>query len=116
MGDAQAEAELVTVLAPFHRKLATASRISTAIVTARSAGWSHFTGSLNKTIRPSPAKLVQRALVLVDQRTETGVILAEHAHHLLGLRRFGERSEAAQVAEHDTDVAAMALDDIVRRM
>ena len=41
------------------------------------------------------------------------MVLAEHAHHLLRLRRLGESGEAAQIAEHDADVAAMALDDVV---
>ena len=37
-----------------------------------------------------------------------GVVFAQHAHHLLGLGALGERGEAAQVAEHDGDLAAMA--------
>ncbi len=63
--------------------------------------------------QPVAGKLVQRAFVLVDQRAEAGVIVAEHAHHLLRLRGLGERREAAQIAEHHADVAAMALDDVV---
>ncbi len=40
---------------------------------------------------------------------ETGVILAQHAHHFFRLRHFGEGREAAQIAEHHRHLAAVAL-------
>ena len=40
------------------------------------------------------------------------MILAQHAHHLLRLRGFGEGGEAAQVAEHHADVAAVAFESV----
>ena len=44
---------------------------------------------------------------------DLAVILAQHVHHLLGLRRFGERGEAAQIREHDADLAPVAFQRIV---
>ena len=44
---------------------------------------------------------------------ETVVVLAQHRHHLLGLGGFGEGGEAAQVAEHDGDVAAVAFEQLL---
>ena len=41
------------------------------------------------------------------------MVLAQHAHHLLGLGRLGEGGEAAQVEEHDGDLAAVALQRIL---
>ena len=39
------------------------------------------------------------------------MVLAQDRHHLLGLGGLGERREAAQVAEHDDDLAAVALEE-----
>ena len=58
-------------------------------------------------------KAFQRAFVLVDERAEARVIFAQHGHDLLGLGGLGERREAAQVAEHDGDVAAVALEHLL---
>ena len=41
------------------------------------------------------------------------MILAQHRHHLLGLGGLGEGGEAAQVAEHDGDVAAVAVEQLL---
>ena len=57
--------------------------------------------------------MLERALVLEDQLARDLVVLAQHAHHLLGLRDLGEGGEAAQVEEHHGDLAAMALQRIV---
>jgi class 3 adenylate cyclase/HAMP domain-containing protein len=51
---------------------------------------------------------VERALVAEDQFAERGMIFTQHVHDFLGFGAFGERGEAAQVAEHDGDLAAMA--------
>ena len=41
------------------------------------------------------------------------MILAQHRHHLLGLGGLGESGEAAQVAEHHGDLAAVALEQLL---
>ena len=41
------------------------------------------------------------------------MIFAQHRHDLLGLGGFGERREAAQIAEHDRDVAAVAVEHLL---
>src|SRR6185312_6124387 len=52
---------------------------------------------------------IEGALERLDERHERPVIGAQELHHLLGLRRFGEGGEAAQVAEEGGDVAAMTF-------
>ena len=42
-------------------------------------------------------EMLDRSVVLDDHAAELGVILAQHAHHLLRLRRLGEAGEAAQI-------------------
>jgi hypothetical protein len=39
------------------------------------------------------------------------MVLAKEIQHLLGLGRLGEGGVAAEVAEHDDDLAAMAFED-----
>ena len=41
------------------------------------------------------------------------VVFAQHRHHLLGLGGLGEGGEAAQVAEHDGDVLAVAVEQLL---
>src|SRR5436190_21887422 len=86
---------------------ATASRIATAIAAARSAASGHGSGSLKNTMMPSPEKW---SSVPSDCITKgpSAVILAQQVEHLLGLGRLGEGGEAAHIAEHDDDVAAVA--------
>jgi hypothetical protein len=45
----------------------------------------------------------------VDDLAERAVILAQHLHYLLRFGRFGKRSEAAQIAEDNRHIAAVAL-------
>jgi hypothetical protein len=51
--------------------------------------------------------------VLHHQPADRRVVLAEHRHHLLRIGGLGEGGEAAQVEEHDRDLAAMALQRIL---
>ena len=51
--------------------------------------------------------------MLEDQAAHLGVVLAEHAHHLLGLGGLGERREAAQVEEDHGDLAAVAAEGVL---
>ena len=62
---------------------------------------------------PSPVKRSSVPSCVEDQPAHRGVVLAEHAHHLLGLGGLGEGGEAAQVEEDDRDLAPMALQRIV---
>ena len=41
------------------------------------------------------------------------MVFAQHSHHLLGLGGVGEGGEAAQVAEHDGDVLAVAVEQLL---
>jgi hypothetical protein len=41
------------------------------------------------------------------------MVLAQQVEHLFRLGGFGEGGEAAQVAEHDDDVAAVAFEDVL---
>ena len=52
--DPEAEVQVVALLLPPSASSLTRSRIARAILTARNAGSSQGTGSLKKTIRPSP--------------------------------------------------------------
>src|SRR5207245_8942103 len=56
---------------------------------------------------------LQRRLELEHERPERVVVFAQHAHHFLGLRSLRERGEAAEVAEDDRDLAAMALEKLL---
>ena len=80
---------------------------------ARGAGSATGTGSLKKTMMPSPVK---RSSVPSCSRTsaaDRGVVFAEHRHHVFRIGGLGERGEAAQVEEDDRDLAPVALQRIV---
>ena len=49
----------------------------------------------------------------MNQRSERAVIIGEKRRHLLGLGRFGKGGEAAQVAEQDDNIPAMALENFL---
>ena len=86
-----------------------ASRIATAILTARSAGWGIGTGSLKNIMIPSPENWFERPLELADQRSQCAVILAQEIQNFLGLGGLGERGVATKIAEYDNDFTAMTL-------
>ena len=56
---------------------------------------------------------LERAFVLEDQLSHLGVVLAEHAHHFLGLRGLGERRESPQIEEHHGHFPAVRLQRVV---
>ena len=96
--DADAEAELVAALLPACGSAApTRSRIASAMRTARSAASGTGTGSLKKIIMPSPVKRSSVPSCARISSPHRGVVLAQHAHHLLGLGGLREGGEAAQV-------------------
>ncbi len=88
--------------------LPTASRISTAILTARLV-WS---GERDRRVEQHHDAVtgiaVERALVAEDQFAKRCVIFAQHVHDLFRLGALGERGEPAQVAEHHRHLAAVA--------
>ena len=87
--------------------------IATAMRTARSPGSGTGTGSLKKTMMPSPVK---RSSVASCSRTSAPTAAwysASTRHHLFRLGGLGEGGEAAQVEEDDGDLAPMALERIV---
>src|SRR6516162_11409354 len=55
--------------------------------------------------------MIERALEARHERPDRGVKLAQHGPNLLGLTGLGKGGVAAQIAEHDNDVAAMALEN-----
>ena len=59
--------------------------------------------------------VVERALERGDDRPHRGVVVAEQRHHLFRLGALGKAGKAAQIAEHDDDLAAMAFEDRSRR-
>ena len=90
MRDADAEPELVTVLAPtdaeFGNSLAHLDRHAhRPLVRVRARQ-----GIIEQDHHAVADETLDRALVFVDQRAEACVILAQHRHHLLGLGRLGE--------------------------
>ena len=61
--------------------------------------------------QPVAGEALQRALEAGHEIAERSVVLREHLHHVLGLDCLRERREAAQVAEHNRDLAAMAFEE-----
>ena len=57
--------------------------------------------------------MLERPLVFEDQLSGGLVILAQHAHDLLGLGDLGESSEPAQVQIYDRDFASMAFERVL---
>jgi hypothetical protein len=66
---------------------------------------------LNSTNEAITQEALEGALVPVDDRTCGRVESAENSCHFLGLGDFGERREAPQIGENDTDLAAMAAEE-----
>ena len=57
-------------------------------------------------------ELIERALILTDQRPQRAVVLVQEVEHLLGLGRLREGGVAAQIAEHD-DLSATTFKDLL---
>src|SRR6516165_280855 len=93
--------------------LPASSRIAIAILTARSAGSGQGTGSLKNTMIPSPENWSERSFILADQRSQRAVVFSQEVQDFLGFGSLGEGGVAAQIAEHDDDLAAMAFKDFL---
>ena len=57
--------------------------------------------------------MVERALEARDDRPERRVVVAQERHDLFRLGALGKAGEAAHIAEHDDDLAAMAFEDFL---
>jgi len=55
--------------------------------------------------------VVEGTLERGDDRPHRGVVVAQRGHHLFRLGALGKAGKAAQVAEHNDDLAAMAFED-----
>ena len=55
--------------------------------------------------------MVERPLELTDEGSQRAVVFAQEIENLLGLGRLGEGGVAAQIAEHDDDLAAVAFEN-----
>ena len=112
MRDADAEAEIVAELLPFGGELddpvAHLHRHLHAALARIGAGHR----IVEQHHQSVAGEALQGALEGVDDAGETVVVLAQHGHHLLGLGGLGEGGEAAQVAEHDGDVLAVAVEQL----
>ena len=74
----------------------------------------HRHGSIEQHHHSIAGEVLDRSIVLDDEAAKFGVILAQYAHHLLGLRRFGEAGEAAQIDVHHRNLRATRLERVVR--
>ena len=62
---------------------------------------------------PIARELVERSLELADERPQRAVVFAQKVKDLLGFGGLGKGGVAAQIAEHDDDLAAMAFEDLL---
>src|SRR5215831_7819196 len=92
---------------------AAASRIATVMLTARSAGSGMGTGSLKNTMIPSPENWSSVPSNCSTSGPRAPWYRRRKSSTSLGLGRLGESGVAAQVAEHDDDLAAMAFEDLL---
>src|ERR1041384_5964334 len=68
-------------------------------------------GVIEENHDPITAVMVESALVARHNRPERGVVDAQQGHDLFRLGALGEGGEAADVAEHDDDLATMTFED-----
>src|SRR5215471_10182971 len=87
-----------------------ASRIATAILTRTLNRVGNWHGVVEENHDPITRELVERPLELADQRPQRAVIIAQEIQHLFGLCGLGEGGVAAQIAEHNDDLAAVAFE------
>src|SRR5206468_804158 len=113
LGDADAEVELVAALLPFHEQLIHAPAHHRGHPDRALGRVRDGHGVVEKDHHAVAGEALERALVLEDEAAHLCVILAEHAHHLLGLGGLGERREAAQVEEDHGDLAAVSAEGVL---
>src|SRR6516164_5211380 len=92
--------------------LPAASRIAIAILTARSAGSGHGTGSLKNTMMPSPENWSSVPSNWLTSGPKAPWY-SQKAQHLFGFGGLAESGVAAQVAEDDNNLAAVAFEDFL---
>ena len=110
LGDTDAKAELVATPPPGLRQAPHAVAHLDRHLDRPGRMVAAVGGSIEQDQQPVSDETLKGALVLRDERTETGMVLPEDAHHLLRLGGLGEGGEPAQVADDDGDLAAVALE------
>ena len=80
---------------------------------ARAGGSGTGTGSLKKTIIPSPVKRSSVPSWARISRPISAWYSPQDPHDVLGLGGLGERGEAAEIQEHDGDLAPVAAQRIL---
>src|SRR5215469_11050635 len=90
-----------------------ASRIAIAILTARSAGSGIGTGSLKNTMIPSPENWSSMPSNWLTSGPSAPWYSRKKSSTSSGSAVSGEGGVAAQVTEHDDDLAAMAFEDFL---
>jgi len=56
--------------------------------------------------------LVERPLILANQRPQPAMVFTQEVEDFFGFSGFGEGGVAAQIAEYDDDLAAVAFEDL----
>src|SRR3954469_18747041 len=80
--------------------------------TARSEASGTGTGSLKNTMIPSPEKWSSVPSDAATTGPKAPWYSRQQFKHLLRLGGLGKGGKAAQIAEHDDDVAAMGFEDV----
>src|SRR5439155_14257806 len=108
--DPHAEVELVTALTPAGDERAHAFAHRDRHPDGLSRGIRARDGVVEEREDRVAGEALERRPESEHQLAERGVVLAQDAHDLLRLGDLGERGEPAEVAEHDGDLAAVALE------
>ena len=109
MRNADAEAELIAVLAPFRNQRANVVAHLDGHLGRAQARLMTGQRIIEQDHDAVAGKALDGSRMLVDETAERGMVLAQHRHHFLGLGGLRERGETAQVAKQHGNGAAMAL-------
>src|ERR1051325_3630185 len=93
--------------------VAAASRIAIDMLTARAAASGIGTGSLKNTMMPSPENWSSVPSYFATSGPNAPWYSRRKVQDLLGLSGLSEGGIAAQIAEHDDDLAAVAFQDLL---
>ena len=82
-------------------------------LTARSAGVGAWNRIVEKHHDPVARELVERAHELGDERPQRAVVFAKEGEVFLGFGGLGKGGVAAQISDHDDNLAAVAFEDLL---